>query len=245
MKGIFMHKQRGRVFAAVLGAAIMLTSCGGGNANTEQATSKQSSSAGSATTSGENMETLNFEGVLLNGTSILITNSSESSLAKGELVSVTMPQGAPAPPVGSLFRYEIMDAIRESWPPQASAVKIDEIKSAAGPLIISFDTAEDILMHLGENTHFIDVRTAEEYISGHVSGAKNIDVAVIRSEIATAVPEKSDVVILYCRSGNRSNQAARMLQDMGYSVLMDAGGIISFKGDVVQGQDPGPLPGQP
>jgi rhodanese-related sulfurtransferase len=66
-----------------------------------------------------------------------------------------------------------------------------------------------------------------------VSGALNIPVDQIEAAILTAVPEKADVVILYCRSGNRSAQAADILEDLGYLVILDAGGINSYKGELV------------
>ena len=86
-----------------------------------------------------------------------------------------------------------------------------------------------ILEHLPQSVHLIDVRTVEEYEGGHISGAQNIPMGEIEEAILTAVPEKTDVIIVYCRSGNRSAQASRILEDLGYQVILDAGGIIDYK----------------
>ena len=65
----------------------------------------------------------------------------------------------------------------------------------------------------------LDVRTAEEYAEGHISGAINID--VLKDDFlkrASELPKDKDIA-LYCRSGNRSKKAAKMLSDNGYRVI--------------------------
>jgi len=178
---------------------------------------------------------LQFEGILLHESSILITKSEEDRLPEGQLISLSFPaEMGEQPPVGSLYSYEIDSTIRESWPPQADAVQAEEILAYAGHTVISFDTAEMILGHLPQNAHLIDVRTLEEYGSGHVEGSQNIPVDKIEEAILTAVPEKTDVIIVYCRSGNRSAQAGKTLENLDYKVILDAGGINDYKGDLVQ-----------
>ena len=186
-------------------------------------------SGGYMTDSNEEVNTLQFEGILLHEGSILITKSKADQLSQGQLISLSFPDGMAAPPVGSLYDYEIDSALRESWPPQGSAINAEEIKAFAGHTVITFDTAEMILEHLPQSVHLIDVRTVEEYEGGHISGAQNIPMGEIEEAILTAVPEKTDVIIVYCRSGNRSAQASRILEDLGYQVILDAGGIIDYK----------------
>lgn len=188
-------------------------------------------------------EPLQFNGILLHWNSLLVTESTAQPLSAGQLISLSFPESTAVPPVGSLYRYEIDSAMRESWPPQGSVRKAEEIKSFAGHTLISFDTANAILQHLNRYARLIDVRTAVEYEGGHLSGAQNIPIDHIKTAILTAVPEKSDVIILYCRSGNRSAQAAKMLEKLGYKVILDAGGIIDYQGEQVKGSDPGPLTG--
>ena len=71
----------------------------------------------------------------------------------------------------------------------------------------------------------IDVRTAQEYAGGHIAGALNIEHAVIAQEISKANVAKDDMVILYCRSGNRSSIAQATLKKMGYLKVQNYGSI--------------------
>ena len=192
-------------------------------------------SGGGTTGPDDESDTLQFEGILLLESSILVTESKADQLPKGQLISLSFPDGMEEPPaVGSLYSYEIESALRESWPVQGTAIKAEEIRALAGHTVISFDTAEMIVDHLPENTHLIDVRTIEEYQGGHVSGALNLPLDGIEEAILAAVPEKSDVVIVYCRSGNRSAQASKILEDLGYKVILDAGGINDYKGEIAK-----------
>lgn len=72
----------------------------------------------------------------------------------------------------------------------------------------------------------IDVRTREEFASGHIAGAINIPVEEIGGRL-NEVPDDKPVV-LYCRSGNRSAQAANILVGAGYTGVYDLGGIIDW-----------------
>lgn len=68
-----------------------------------------------------------------------------------------------------------------------------------------------------ENATLLDVRTHEEFVSGHVRGANNIPVQELGRRIGE-VP-KNHKVVVYCRSGGRSAQASAMLKAAGYEVL--------------------------
>lgn len=76
-------------------------------------------------------------------------------------------------------------------------------------------------------THtLVDVRTPEEYAEGHIQGAVNIpldDLPVRMTELG-----KDETIVLYCRSGNRSDQAARLLLAEGYQSIYDLGGLIDW-----------------
>jgi rhodanese-related sulfurtransferase len=69
----------------------------------------------------------------------------------------------------------------------------------------------------------VDVRTPEEFSSGHIKGAVNIPVQELSQRLDEVAIEKP--VVLYCRSGNRSAQAATILDQAGYSGVYDLGGI--------------------
>jgi len=74
-------------------------------------------------------------------------------------------------------------------------------------------------------TVLIDVRTPEEFATGHLEGALNIDHSVIDKRIGMAGVGKDDEVILYCRSGRRSSLALDTITGMGYKKVLNYGGI--------------------
>ena len=73
----------------------------------------------------------------------------------------------------------------------------------------------------------LDVRTQEEYDSGHIKNAVCLPNEDILSE-PDILPEKGQQILVYCRSGNRSKQAAQKLADMGYENVLEFGGILDW-----------------
>lgn len=69
----------------------------------------------------------------------------------------------------------------------------------------------------------IDVRTPQEFDSGHIANSINISVDQIASRLSE-IPRDQPIVV-YCRSGNRSAQASQILSNAGYTVIYDLGGI--------------------
>ena len=82
----------------------------------------------------------------------------------------------------------------------------------------------------------VDVRRIDEYESGHIPGAICIPNESITTEQPEELPNLSQTVLVYCRSGNRSKQAAEKLAAMGYSNIYEFGGINAWTGEVVPGQ---------
>src|SRR3984957_11873799 len=84
---------------------------------------------------------------------------------------------------------------------------------------------------LGNGAVVVDVREAEEWATGHVPGAKHVPKSFLESRIEGAAPDRSQHVILYCQSGNRSAWAARtLIEDLGYeNVESMTGGITLWK----------------
>ncbi|MBR3266040.1 MAG: rhodanese-like domain-containing protein [Erysipelotrichaceae bacterium] len=74
----------------------------------------------------------------------------------------------------------------------------------------------------------IDVRTEEEYAEGHITGAINIPNEVIKDQADEKLADKNQLLLIYCRSGRRSKEAAFKLLDLGYSNVYDFGGIIDW-----------------
>ncbi len=87
-----------------------------------------------------------------------------------------------------------------------------------------------------ESYLLVDVRTPEEYVAGHITSATRIT----HTDIANTPPteDKDARIILYCRSGNRSEQARRVLLRMGYQNVTNFGGVIHWPGPLVSGSDP-------
>lgn len=79
----------------------------------------------------------------------------------------------------------------------------------------------------GADHLLLDVRTPEEFNSGHIPGAVNISVDQLAQRLSEVPQDKP--VVLYCRSGNRSNQAAQILDRAGYTQIYDLGGIVTWQ----------------
>ena len=71
----------------------------------------------------------------------------------------------------------------------------------------------------------IDVRSAEEFASGHLQGAVNIPHDRITDEIGSVAADKSARIILYCRSGRRADTALNALKAIGYENVSNYGGL--------------------
>ena len=79
----------------------------------------------------------------------------------------------------------------------------------------------------------LDVREQHEYDSGHIPGAVLLPVGTITEDTAAAVIDDLDAVVLvYCRSGNRSKTASQALVDLGYTNVYEFGGINDWPYDV-------------
>lgn len=79
----------------------------------------------------------------------------------------------------------------------------------------------------GADHLLLDVRTPEEFNSGHIAGAVNISVDELAQRLSEVPQDKP--VVLYCRSGNRSGQAAQILDQAGYTQIYDLGGIVTWQ----------------
>ncbi len=89
------------------------------------------------------------------------------------------------------------------------------------------------MMNVNDGHVVVDVRRADEYASGHIPGAILIPNESITTEKPEQLPDKDQIILIYCRSGNRSKQAAQKLADMGYTNIYEFGGINTWTGEVV------------
>lgn len=81
----------------------------------------------------------------------------------------------------------------------------------------------------------LDVRTQEEYGTAHIPGAICIPNETIGTEDIPELPDKDQLILVYCRSGNRSKQASEKLAKQGYTNIIEFGGINSWTGETVSG----------
>ena len=97
---------------------------------------------------------------------------------------------------------------------------------------ISQDEAKQ-MMQQDDGHVIVDVRRPDEFAAGHIPGAICIPNETIGSDQPEELPDLAQVILVYCRSGNRSKQAAQKLFDMGYTNVYEFGGIIDWTGEVV------------
>ena len=97
-------------------------------------------------------------------------------------------------------------------------------------------TAEEAkkLMDSEEGCIILDVRTREEYDQGHIPGAILIPNTEIEAKAADLLPDKEQLILVYCRSGRRSKLAAQSLAALGYTNIREFGGILDWPYEVVQ-----------
>ena len=101
---------------------------------------------------------------------------------------------------------------------------------------IKYVSMDEIIKIMNENNNYIilDVRTIEEYNEGHIPNAICIPNETIGEETINELPNKEQLILIYCRSGNRSKQAAAKLEKLGYINLIEFGGIIDWKGKIIK-----------
>ena len=79
----------------------------------------------------------------------------------------------------------------------------------------------------------LDVRTPEEFAEKHIPGAMNIPNETIGNDEIEELPDKEQLILVYCRSGNRSKQASVKLAALGYTNIYEFGGINDWTGETV------------
>ena len=101
------------------------------------------------------------------------------------------------------------------------------LKGRGGYKSIPQEKAKELMD--SENVLVLDVREQTEYDSGHIAGAVLLPVGTINAQTAAEViPAKDTVVLVYCRSGNRSKKAAAALVKLGYTQIYEIGGITTW-----------------
>ena len=102
--------------------------------------------------------------------------------------------------------------------------------SSSGYRQISMDEA--VKMMRDEKDYIIlDVRRPDEFAEGHIPGAINVPNEEIGATEIAELPDKSQLILVYCRSGRRSKEASKKLVKLGYTNIVEFGGIQDYEGE--------------
>ncbi len=178
---------------------------------------------------------LPYEAIHLGGDLFVITKTSKDSKVNLHLPLVAQFDDPQDLPVGDVVALDF-DQLMESFPPQAVITDSEKLPGEGKTYTAGFSLAQQLLEIRPDNTFLVDVRTVEEFESGHVPNSINIPVDQIES-IVDRVPDKENTILLYCRSGRRSATAAKELLRLGYKVIFDLGGVSDYDGDLKMGTD--------
>ena len=103
--------------------------------------------------------------------------------------------------------------------------------SSSGYRQISMEEA--VKMMRDEKDYIIlDVRRPDEYAEGHIPGAINVPNEEIGTAEIAELPDKSQLILVYCRSGRRSKEASEKLVKLGYTNIVEFGGIQDYEGEI-------------
>ncbi len=118
---------------------------------------------------------------------------------------------------------------------KASEKKPDTVSEKKSDTILEKITPEQAKEIIDNNNDIIilDVRTEDEFNSGHIPGAVLIPDTEISDKAEELLTDKVVTLLVYCRSGRRSASAAQTLKDLGYQRIYDFGGIIDWPYDIV------------
>ena len=96
---------------------------------------------------------------------------------------------------------------------------------------ITMDEAVDMM---AKETGYIilDVRRPDEFAAGHIPNAINVPNESIGTSDIPELPDKDQLIMVYCRSGRRSKEAAEKLVKLGYTNIVEFGGILDWKGEI-------------
>ena len=99
-------------------------------------------------------------------------------------------------------------------------------------------TMDEAVTMMAQETGYIilDVRRPDEYAAGHIPNAINVPNETIGTSEIAELPDKDQLIMVYCRSGRRSKEASEKLVKLGYTNIVEFGGILDWKGETVTGQ---------
>ena len=98
-------------------------------------------------------------------------------------------------------------------------------------------TMDEAVTMMAQETGYIilDVRRPDEFAAGHIPNAINVPNETIGTSEIPELPDKAQLIMVYCRSGRRSKEASEKLLKLGYTNIVEFGGILDWKGEIVTG----------
>ena len=115
---------------------------------------------------------------------------------------------------------------------KAKADTVEDMTDKAAYHKISAEDAHEMMA--SQEVVVVDVRTREEYDGGHIENAVLVPNESIGGEMPEALPDKEATLLIYCRSGRRSKDAAQKLLELGYQSVYDFGGVIDWPYELVK-----------
>ncbi len=135
----------------------------------------------------------------------------------------------------SMFMYVTVKNGDMFLPKESPSVSSSEVTMSRPESYTQISQEEAKEMMKKDDGHVIvDVRRQDEYDSGHIPGAILIPNESIGTERPKELPDLDQIILIYCRSGRRSKEAAQKLFNMGYTRIYEFGGIIDWTGDIVK-----------
>ncbi len=168
--------------------------------------------------------------------SIMVSTISFDSFDKASVAVTDQTQVIGTLEAGAQAVITIKGEIRESYPVQVTATKIVITQDADVPAQYKKITAEEAKTLIeSDDVVLLDVRTQEEYDEGHIDGALLIEDTRLKEQAPLLLTDKTAKILVYCRSGRRSAASAQELIEMGYTDVLDFGGIIDWPYETVTG----------
>lgn len=116
-------------------------------------------------------------------------------------------------------------------PPARPSEKLSEARQANEYRQISMSEATEIMQN-ESNYIILDVRRPDEFASGHIPNAVNVPNESIGVNEIAELPNKEQLILVYCRSGRRSKEASAKLVELGYTNVVEFGGILDWTGEI-------------
>ena len=97
---------------------------------------------------------------------------------------------------------------------------------------------DDAVTMMAQETGYVilDVRRPDEFAAGHIPNAINVPNETIGASEIPELPDKDQLIMVYCRSGRRSKEASEKLVKLGYTNIVEFGGILDWKGETAKPQ---------